>query len=101
VQIIPLQPLPNQTVTVNLANQACQIDIYQKRTGLFCNFWLNNPAAPTIAGRICLDRNLIVRDAYFGFSGDLAFVDQHGASDPTYDGIGTRYLLYYFTPNDL
>jgi hypothetical protein len=100
-QIVPLLALPSQTFLIDLNQQTCRIDVYQKRTGMFCNFWLGNGSAPTLAGRICLDRTLIVRDAYLGFSGDLAFFDAQGTSDPTYDGLGTRYFLYYLSPADL
>lgn len=98
--IIPVQPVENQTLSVSLANQAVQLDVFARNSGLFCNFWLNNPVSPTVAGRLCLDRTLIVRDAYFGFVGDIAFVDQQGTSDPQWSGLGSRYLLYYFATGD-
>lgn len=101
MQIIPLRPTPNQTVTVSLGGQACQIDVYQKATGLFLNFWLNNQSAPTLAGVLCLDRVRLIRDAYFEFSGDIAFVDQQGTSNPVYSGLGSQYLLYYLEASDL
>ena len=99
--IIPIQATENQTLTTNLNNQAVQIDLFTTNYGLFFNFWLANPSTPTVAGRPCYDRCLLVRDAYLGFSGDLSFVDQQGTSDPVWSGLGSRYLLYYFTPSDL
>ena len=101
MQIIPLQAIPSQTFLVLLDGQACQIDLQQTAYGLFMDFWLNNPSVPTLGGVLCLDRTKIIRDTYFGFSGDLAFVDQQGATDPYYTGFGSRYLLYYLELSDL
>jgi len=42
-----------------------------------------------------------VRNTYFGFPGDLAFIDNHGTSDPTYDGLNTRYNLLWLEPADI
>ena len=49
----------------------------------------------------CLNNDPIVRDAYLGFIGELAFVDQQGTQDPDYTGFGTRYLLTYYDPSEL
>ena len=95
MQIIPLRAVPAQSLLVSLNDQPCQIDLRQTEFGLFMNFWLNNPSAPTLAGVVCQDRNKIVRNGYFGFSGDLGFVDQQSTNNPDYTGLGTRYLLYY------
>jgi len=99
MQIIPLAAIANQAVTVSLANQQVQVNVYQKRTGLFCDVYLANVLL--VAGVLCLDRNRIVRDAYFGLIGDLGFVDQQGSSDPDYTGLGSRFLLYYLEASDL
>lgn len=45
--------------------------------------------------------NLIVRSAYLGFIGDLAFIDTQGTSDPIYAGLGTRFQLVYLFPVDV
>ena len=99
MMIVPLQPVPNQAVTVNLAEQQVQINVYQKRTGLFCDVYLAN--ALLVAGVLCHDRDRIVRDSYFGLIGDLGFVDQQGFNDPDYTGLGSRYLLYYLEASDI
>jgi hypothetical protein len=99
MQIIPLAAIPNQQLTILLAGQNCQINVYQKNYGLFLDLLLNN--APLIVGALCLDRNRLVRDAYFGFAGDLAFIDNHGTSDPNYTGLGARFSLAYLAVSDL
>ncbi len=99
MQIVPIQAAENQNVQTNLNGQAVQLNIYQKSTGLFMDVLVSN--LPVVYGIICEDRNRIIRSPYLGFAGDLTFVDQQGASDPVYSGLGTRYLLYYLEANDL
>lgn len=105
MQIVPLRPLPNQTLQVQLGNQPCTLDVYQTLYGLFMNVYVG--ATLIIAGVICQNRNRIVRSAYLGFAGDLAFVDlQAGgggdpAADPVYIGLGARFQLVYLAEADL
>lgn len=99
MQIIPITATPNQTFQIILSEQLTQLNIYTTVGGLFIDVLVNN--LPIMYGSICQDRNLIVRDKYLGFSGDLMFFDTQGSSDPTYDGLGSRYLLAYFTPDEL
>jgi hypothetical protein len=99
MQIIQIQAVPAQTLQVTLSGQSVQISLYQKTTGLFCDVSVNNSVIVT--GVICQNLNRIVRDVYRGFIGDLAFLDQQGTLDPTYDLFGTRYLLLYLAPGEL
>jgi len=99
MQVVPLKATENYSFQTNLSGQAVQINIYTKSTGLFMDVLVNN--SPVVAGVICQDRNRIVRSAYLGFIGDLAFVDQQGTSDPIWSGLGTRYLLMYLESADL
>ena len=96
---VPLQPVPNQQVSVTLNNQACQINVYQKFYGLFLDLYVSNSLI--ISGVLCQNLNRIVRSAYLGFSGDLGFWDQQGTSDPVYTGLGGRFQLVYLSPTDL
>ena len=99
MQIIQIQAVPAQTLQVTLSGQSVQISLYQKTTGLFCDVSVNNSVIVT--GVICQNLNRIIRDVYRGFIGDLAFLDQQGTSDPTYELLGTRYLLIYLALGDL
>jgi hypothetical protein len=99
MKIIPLQALPSQTVSVLLANQNCTINVYQKSTGMFLDLYVDSTLI--IGGVIGQDRNKIVRDAYLGFVGDLAFIDSEGADDPVYTGLGGRFSLAYLEVSDL
>jgi len=92
---IPMQATPSQVLSIQLATQPVKIHVYQKRTGLFVDIYLND--APIITGVLCRDRVWIVRETYRGFPGDLTFIDTQGASDPDYSGLGARFLLIWGT----
>lgn len=98
-QVIPLQATPSQIAAVTLDGQACQIEVYQKRSGVYINLYVNNSLI--IGGVICENLNRVVRSLYLGFSGDLAFLDNQGSDDPVYTGLGTRWTLMYLTPEEL
>ena len=91
--IVPLQALASQTVAVQLAAQNCQINVYQKSTGLYCDLYVSGTLI--IGGVICQNLNKIVRDLYLGFIGDLVFIDTQGSNDPDYTGLGGRFSLAY------
>ena len=104
MQIIPLAAVPSQVFSVQLNAQSCNIKVYQKaypspQGGVYCDLYLNN--ALVIGGVLCENLNRIVRSLYLGFSGDLAFQDTQGSSDPTYTGLGTRFVFMYLEPSDL
>lgn len=99
MEIVPLQPVPNQTLQVQLAGQPVVLDVYQTAYGLFMNVFVGSRLI--VAGVLCLNKNLIVRDAYLGLIGDFAFSDQQGNSDPIYMGLGSQFLLGYLDTTDL
>ena len=118
-QVVPLQPVNSQILSVTLNQQACTIYLYAKLIQvpdaapvevnpptfsavepLFMDLYVtdaNNNTSLVIGGVICQDRNRIVRNTYFNFNGDLAFVDSQGVSDPLPSGLGTRWLLTYWS----
>lgn len=97
---IPLQAVPNQTVSVTLNNQVCRLNVFWTAYGLFIDVYVSGVLI--IGGVACQNENLIVRDAYLGFSGDFIWFDNSGAAtDPVYTGLGTTYSLLYLTPTDL
>ncbi|MDE1007000.1 MAG: hypothetical protein OSB38_15165 [Paraburkholderia fungorum] len=99
MKTIPLSAVPSQKPSTLLGGQNCQIKVYQKTTGVYLDLYVNDE--PIVTGVIARDRVLIVRQSYLGFVGDLAFFDTQGVSDPTYDGLGTRYQLVYLEASDL
>lgn len=90
---IPLIAAPWQTMTVQLGEQSCRLDVRQRRTGLFVDLYVRDQ--PVCEGVKALDRVRLVRDTYLGFTGDLWFIDTQGASDPQYEGLGSRWLLLW------
>lgn len=99
MQNIPIQPVPAQSFTIVLDGQVCQINIYQKTFGLFVDLYVNN--FPIVVGAIAENIVRMVRSLYLGFAGDIAFIDIQGTSDPTFDGLGSRYFLIYLEVSDL
>jgi hypothetical protein len=99
MEVIPTQPVANQTLTVQLNNQNTQLNIRQTDFGMFMDVAVNN--APIVTNVICQNLNRIVRDLYLGFSGDLEFLDNKGDSDPYYAGLGSRFSLLYIAPTEL
>lgn len=97
--IIPLQATPSQTLFTVLSQQSCQLNVYQKTTGMFVDLFVNNSIL--IGGMIACNRALMIRDSYWGFVGDLMFFDTQGQSDPSYTGLGTRFILSYLLPTDV
>jgi hypothetical protein len=101
MQIIPLTAVPSQSLTVLLNGQTCSINVYQKSTGLYFDLsvqGLTNPLSGNIqliSAMLCLNGVGLVRQAYLGFIGQLAFIDTQGDSDPDYTGLGSRYILTY------
>jgi hypothetical protein len=96
MQNISLQPVASQKFVVILSGQSTSISIYTLADG---NLYIDikNNAQIVVSGVLCLNLNKIVRDSYLGFIGDFIFNDTQGSSDPTYDGLGTRYELLYLT----
>lgn len=90
---VPLQATESQTITILLNNQNCQINIYQKSTGLYLDLFKDNEVI--ISTRLCVDRIPVVRNRSSGFVGELYFVDGSGTQNPDYLGLGTNFRLYY------
>ncbi len=99
MKIIPLLDAPSQTVSVQLAGQACRLNVYVKTTGTYLDLYVADRLI--VSGVVCQNVNRIVRDAYLGFVGDFAFLDTRGKADPTSPGMGSRFLLVYLEPADL
>lgn len=100
MQTITLQPVANQTASVLVAGQLAGINLYtMSDRNLYIDILLNN--VPILTGIICLDKTLIMRDAYLGFIGDFIFVDTQGSNDPQFSELGARYQFNYVSASDL
>lgn len=96
---ISLTQEKEQTIHVTLNKQVCIIRLVQRESCMFMDFTLNGTLIA--AGLPCLYANKMIRYEYLGFSGDLVFLDLEGESDPSYDGLGKRFLLCYMTEAEL
>jgi len=76
----------------DLQSGACQAKLY---------FDLSVSGKPIVKGMICRDRVKLIRYSYLGFIGDLIFMDTFAKLDPTYDGLGSRYILLYLESSDI
>jgi hypothetical protein len=99
MQEVPTQAIANQSIQVQLADQACTLNVYQLAYGLFMDVYVNG--ALVVGGVVCQDANRIVRSLYLGFHGDLMWADTQGSDDPVYTGLGTRFRLIYVEVADL
>lgn len=99
MQVIPLQPLPNQTVQVQLDSQPVQLNIYETAFQMAIDILVGGEAV--VQGQPCQNLNLLIRYGYLGFQGDLCWLDTQGTSDPVYSGVGSRYQLLYLDATDV
>lgn len=60
---------------------------------LYCDLEVGN--VPVWYCVPCLNGVKINSRSYLPFVGDMIFIDTQGASDPTYDGLASRYVLLY------
>jgi hypothetical protein len=101
-QIVTTQPVPNQTLQAQLGGQNCTLNVYQTAFGLLMDVYVGNQLI--IAGVLCLNATLIVRDEYRGFIGDFAWYDVQNLTDPddpVYTGLGSQFQLTYLTATDI
>lgn len=96
---VPLQPVPAQVVRVILDRQDAVITLRQLSTGLYMDLQLG--LTEIVGLVICQNLNRIVRNSYLGFSGDFFFYDTLGTSDPSFEGLGSRYQLVYISESEL
>ena len=96
---VSILPQKSQSISVDLAGQQCVVRLIQRESFLYMDLTVNG--TPLIQGVPCLYGNKMVRYSYLGFSGDLVFMDNEGEQDPSYDGLGGRYVLYYIEESEL
>lgn len=113
MQIVPLNPIPNQTLQIVLAGQNCAIeldsfdgsdptDITLSTSTSWLGFSLSVSGEDITTNATGLDRKrLLLNRQYFGFVGDFMFIDTQGFDDPEYTGLGTRWVLLYLEASDL
>lgn len=93
-QVVPLDPVPSQSLSISLAGQNCEITLTTMATGLY--FTLTADGVSICINMICRNvAQLLLDRGYLGFVGDFAFVDVQADADPDYAGLGSRWFLLY------
>lgn len=103
-QLVPLDAVASQTLSINLGGQACLISVYTLGVDPDAHLYmdLNVNGAPIVQGRVCRNENrVLVSKDYLGFLGDFMFVDIAGDTDPAYAGLGIRYQLLYLLESEI
>lgn len=98
MQQIPLAVTPSQAVKIILNGQNCDISIYQKTTGLFCD--LSIDSAVVWQGAVCINNMPICNYDYLPFIGKLTFYDTLGLENPDYTGFASRFQFLYLAPGE-
>ena len=99
--LVPLRAVPNQTAIFIIGEQnlQCQLNVYQKAIGMFLDLYVEE--SNVLAGVLCRNLTPLVINSYFGFPGDLMFVDNLKLNaDPIYTGLGSRWFLIYMNSVD-
>lgn len=99
MQVISLRPIKGQQIDVDLDGQSVTLKIMQTPAGLLIDIGLEN--LWIAQGVPCLNCNKLVRYKYLRFRGELFFADTVGELDPSYDGLGERFRLFYATEEEM
>ena len=97
---IPLAAVASQHLAIVLAAQNCLINVYQKADSMYVDLTVNDvPILRTHAARNGI--GLLLAAKYFGFIGDLVFIDTQGDDPPHYTGLTDRFIFVYLSPSEL
>lgn len=94
--VIPAQAVANQELSCILDGKLARINLTTTDYGLFADVLYDS--VPVASGQLCLDRTDMNPNRYRGLPQFLGFADLQGATDPHFEGFGTRYLLLYGDP---
>lgn len=83
MRMIPLQAVPNQSVSYMLDEVAHTLTIETRLGDLYLTLWR--------AGEYVLHNRVLRSFAPVGYG--LQLVDSEGEEDPRYEGLGARWLL--------
>lgn len=86
---IPLSPIPNQRLTIDIEGNQYAITINTRNEKLYITIIVNGIT-------IMSNRALL---SYAPLTDKLMMIDTEGLKDPTYDGLGSRYLLVLWEVN--
>lgn len=82
-QIIPLASIPNQRLSFRIDETNYDAEVSLRRGGLYLSVWRDGTN---------LMNNRVMR-SYAPMVDGFIMVDTEGVQDPTYEQLGTRFLL--------
>lgn len=98
---LSLEAVPNQEFQVVLDDQNCTIALYQRGKRMYLDLYVDDAAV--CRGAVCLPGVGVPRTSN-KFSGRLFMIDALSAPDrqepPQWEGLGSRWRLYYLTAED-
>lgn len=99
---IPLSALPNQILSIVLNEQNCRLQVRARGHALYLDLEVNNQ--PVQYGALMIPKAPLITVSNTTFHGQLRLIDSKSKPDypraPYYQGLGTRFLLYYLTPEE-
>lgn len=102
ILIIPIRPIPNQTLNVVLNGQNCTIDILTRGGHTFLNLFVDNQ--PVVQGRkLSLTRVVPYEYLQTKFIGNIALLnnDPNTKDKPEYTKFSLTQSLIYYQESDL
>lgn len=81
---IPLQQVPNQSVTVVINNSSYDLELNTRLDDLYLS--VVKDGTPIVYNRICQNKNFI---------DNFAFIDMDAEENPNYTGLNNRFLLVW------
>lgn len=95
---LPVTAIPNQRFSVELDKQQVDIELRQIGKALMASLWIDEVSV--FQNSICGYHARLGQYASNLFSGALFFHDTLGTTDPSYEGLGVRYKLYFVSADD-
>lgn len=83
IRVIPLDPTPNQRLSFRVNESNFDIEINLRRGNLYISVWRDN---------VSQIHNRVLR-SYTPMGDGFMMVDTEGTQDPTYEQLGSRFLL--------
>lgn len=84
IETIPLQQVPNQSVTVVINNSSYDLELNTRLDDLYLS--VVKDGVPIVYNRICQNKNMI---------DNFVFVDMDAEENPNYTGLNDRFLLVW------
>ena len=98
MQVIPLSPIPSQSMKIVLAGQDCELSLYQSGDHFYLDLIVDGQMVQT--GAIVNEGVSIISAPNALFSGSLVVVDMLGDDAPRYGGLGERWVMAYFSADE-